>query len=812
MQPSYDKPTASSVSRSLFSLALFSIILEAPKALAAQPTAGPLITEFDTQAIQASGIDPSLAELFRYAPRFLPGKNTVALTVNGSSRAKVMARFDADGQLCGDQDFLKQAGLLTPPGFSTKAACFDLTTAWPQTELNLDPAQGRVDLVLPAHAVSLQGADTGNWSHGGTAGMLNYDAQYMDSAGTIGGVQFMQVGSEAGLNISDWIIRSRQIFSRLDGEDRLQHQSAYAQRTFMGSRQVLQTGQITLSNSMFGTGQVRGFQLFPESALQRNRGGPALVEGVADNQSVVEVRQSGVLVHSTTVPAGPFSLQHFQLLNTRSDLHVTLTRSDGGKRTFVVPASTLLLNGNGVAPGFSFGVGKLEQAGSSASPLISTVASGWRLSPRTTLNAGLLGSTPYRAGAIGVDSQPFDATTLSVQGTVSQDIIHDLKGASLTASLTHKLSERISISINASQQTAAFRGLSDAIQEDDFDTAVQRSFRQVGTGLSWSTASFGSLSLSVARSAGFDGGTTHYMRGGWSKQFGQVSVGASLEQDTGSSTSQADSRFYLTVNVPIGSRSVSSYINTSNKSGRGGVRYSDRSSNQLGWNLWSEQDFQNQRTFTGLSMDSLTPLSQLSASLSRDSNDSTTWAARASGGAVLHDNGLALSPHRVGDTFGIARIGDEGRVKLDTPSGPTWTNSKGYAVLPTLSTYKRSSVQVDTRSLAKNVDIANAFHETNAARGSVSYVDFAVVRTRRVLVEVTDRLGETLPHGASLFDSAGAFVAVAGERGSVFLSDAHHGAELTVQVSGRTLCTFSLSLPEKAETNALYETSHAQCH
>lgn len=794
---------------SVLSLALLAAIAGAPKAYAAPQQT--FETEFDAQAIKSRGVDSSLAELFRHAPRFLPGENSVMLTVNGSARGKITARFDNNGQLCADKSFQKKAGLLSPPGFSEEIDCFDLKTAWPQTELNLDSGAGRVDLVLPLQAVANPGTESGNWNHGGVAGMLNYEGQYLDSAGSTAGVTFMQLGSEAGLNVNDWIIRSRQTFSRFNGVDTMQHQAAYAQRTFTGSKQVLQAGQVSLSNSMFGTGQVMGFQMFPEAALQGTRGGPGLVEGIADSQSVVEIRQSGVLVHSTTVPAGPFRLQGFSLLNTRSDLEVTLTGSNGERRQFTVPASALLLNGNAVAPGLSFGVGKLDQEGSSESPMLATIANGWVLNPHATLNAGLLGSTPYRAGAIGLDTQPWDSTILSLQGTFSEDATHDFRGASLTASLTHNLSERVSLSVNASQQTDGYRELSDALQDDDLESTWGRSFKQVGVGLGWSTQSLGGLSLSMARSTDFNGDSTDYMRGGWSKQFGQVYLGATLEQDTGTSTTDPDTRFYLTVNIPLGSRSVSSWVRTANNSSRAGVRYSDRSSRDRGWSLSSEQDFYNQRTSTSGTMDMVTPVSQLSGSLSRDSDNYTSWSARATGAVVAHDDGFTLSPYRVGDTFGIAKVGEEGGVKLDTPSGPTWTDSDGNAVLPSLSGYKRSPIQVDTRSLAKNVDIANAYQETEAARGSVNYVNFDVVRTRRVLVDVKDAQGKPLPRGASVFNEAGDFVTVVGEKGSVFISDAGNGGTLEVQNSGKTLCTFFLALPETANGNELYETASAQC-
>lgn len=808
MHRSYNQNTTKYLPLSKLSIALLAAIFGAQEVFAAQDL---LDTEFDTQAIKSRGVDPALSDLFRQAPRFLPGENSVVLTVNGSGRGKVMARFDDSGQLCADSGFQKSAGLTSLPGFNEEAACFDLKTAWPQTELNLDPAAGRVDLVLPMQAVANTRTENGNWNHGGTAGMLNYDAQYLDSAGSTSGVTFMQLGSEGGLNVNDWIIRSRQTFSRFNGQDTLRHQAAYAQRTFMGSKQILQAGQISLSNSMFGTGQVLGFQMFPEAALQGNRGGPGLVEGVADSQSVVEIRQSGVLVHSTTVPAGPFRLQGFSLLNTRSDLEVTLTGSNGEKRQFIVPASTLLLNGNAVAPGLSFGVGKLDQDGSNESPMLATIANGWVLNPQTTLNAGVLGSTVYRAAALGLDTQPWDATLLSLQGTVSEDVTHAFRGASLTAVLSHNLSERVSLSVNASQQTDGYRELSDALQDDDLESPLGRSLTQIGAGLGWSTESLGSLSLSMARTTDYYGDSTDYLRGGWSKQFGDVYVGASLERSTRTSTTEADNRFYLTVNIPFGSRTVSSYVNTANNSSRAGVRYSDRSSRDRGWSLSSEQDLINQRTSTNGTMDMVTPVSQLSGSLSRDSDSYTSWSARATGAAVVHNNGVTLSPYRVGDTFGIAKVGEEGGVKLETASGPAWTDSDGDAVLPSLSGYKRSTIQVDTRSLAKNVDIANAHQETEAARGSVNYVNFDVVRTRRVLVDVKDSQGQPLPRGASVFDEAGEFVTVVGEKGSVFIPDARNGGTLEVQNSGETLCSFFLALPEEADGNVMYETATTQC-
>lgn len=766
---------------------------------------------FDAQALGARGVDPQIGDMFRQAPRFMPGESAVRLSVNGSARGKVKARFNKDGVLCADLDFQRKAGLLSPPGFSENDECFDLKNAWSQTELYLDPAEARVDIVVPAQAVVAFEAQSGNWHNGGFAGMLNYDAQYMDSAGGSASVSFTRVGTEAGFNLSNWIVRSRQTLSRFNGESTLQHQAAYAQRSFTESKKVLQAGQVSLSNSMFGTGQVLGFQVFPEAALQGNRGGPGLVEGIADSQSIIEVRQSGALVYSTTVPAGPFLLQGFSLLNTRSDLNVTVTGSNGEKRQFIVPASALLRNGNAVAPGLSFGAGKLDQEGSSDSPILGTLANGWVLSPHTTLNAGVLGSLPYRAAALGIDSQVFDSTLLSLQTTVAQDNKHGSKGVSANAILSQALTERLDISVSAAQQTSGYNELSDALQNYDW-TTNERNRTQVGVGVGWSQDAVGNLSMSWSRSTTFAGDNSNYLRFGWSRSFGRTFVGASVEHDTGTQGRSAENRVYLTVNIPFGNeRSISSYFNNTDTSSRGGLKYSERTSQDRGWSISSERDFQSRRTSTTGSMDMVTPVSRFSGSVSHDSDSYTSWTARSSGALVAHDHGITLSPYRVGDTFGIAKVGEESGVRMDTPAGPTWTDQGGYAVLPSLNGYRRSAIQVETRSLAKDVDIDNAWLETEAARGSVSYVNFDVVRTRRFLISVRDANGKTLPRGASVFDGRGNFVTVVGEQGGVFIPDVGTQNQFKIQISGKTVCEFGFSLPEQTETKGLYETSEAVC-
>lgn len=765
---------------------------------------------FSTDVLNGRGIDPSIAELFRYAPRFLPGESTVILTVNGKARGRLKVRFDDSGMLCADRTFQRQAGLISPPGYDDIINCFDLHQAWPQAEVQNDPSEGKVTLVVPPEAISADGDDQGNWQHGGVAGLFNYDTQYMRSIGGDSALNFGQLNTEVGLNAGDWIARSRQSLSHLNNQNSVIHQDAYVQRSFVGIKKVLQVGQISLSNSLFGTGQVLGFQMFPESALTTGQGGAGLVEDVADTQSIVEVRQSGVLVYNTIVPVGPFQLQGFSLLNTRTDLEVTMTGSNGQVRQFTVPAATLLMRAPQVSSDLSFGVGRLElQRGKS--PLVGTIATGWQLTPFTSLNTGLLGSTPYFAGSINLETELLDLTRFSLQSTLAQDADHDNMGTQFSAIVSHSLNERLRVNINGRKQTFGYRELSDALQDNNL-RIQNRSHYQWGSGISWSVDVLGSFSSSWVRSTRFDGNHTDYMRGGWARQFGRAYLGVSFEHNTTSFNGQTDDRLYVSFSMPLGDGGdFNSYLNMNNHGARTGIRYSNRTSQDRGWSISSDRDLHNNHTSVSGNVNFVTPVSQLSTSLNRDSDRYTSWTARVSGATVFHEGGITLSPYRVADTFGIARVGKESGVRLNTPAGPVWTDVWGYAVLPTLNSYRRSGIQLDTRSLAKNVDIGNAWQETDMARGAIGRVDFEVISTRRVIVETKMTDGKPLPYGASVFDDTGKLVTVVSDDGSVFVPDAASGTVLEVQNSGKTLCTMTLNLPEKSDASGLYENITAVC-
>lgn len=73
-----------------------------------------------------------------------------------------------------------------------------------------------------------------------------------------------------------------------------------------------------------------------------SQAGGASLSGVAQGPERIEIRQSGQLVRSTVVPAGPYTLTDLRLVDHTSKVEITTLDCDGGRQTTVVDAASLL--------------------------------------------------------------------------------------------------------------------------------------------------------------------------------------------------------------------------------------------------------------------------------------------------------------------------------------------------------------------------------------------------------------------------------------------------------------------------------------
>jgi outer membrane usher protein FimD/PapC len=771
--------------------------------------------EFDEGMLKLRGIDPKLAEYFRTAPRFTVGRHVVALRANGKAMGRASVRFGERGALCIDREFLDVAEIVVPRTLeagaegSASAPCVDLVTLLPAAHVEVDPAGGIVSVLVPTDALRTPVQDLSGYSHGGTAALLNYDIIGMDSRWGSRSSRYGSANTEVGLNTGDWVIRSRQVLTSSDGRYRSEWLDTYAQRTFAERRAVLQAGEINLVNPALSGMQVTGVQVMSEQALAA-QGGGAIVEGVAHSQGRIEVRQDGVLIYSTVVPAGPFELKNIPRINRHANLDVTVIGTDGAVQRFIV--SPVMAGPVGPSAGYAIAAGKARHAGSADAPWV--ISAGWSGSVRRnlTLSSGVMLAADYHAIGWGLGLPLAASTQLQLDVTRSRSHREGASGVQGTLTLSQRLSERWQLALSSTRQSPAFRELLDTTQFTATGARRTRYREQSSASLSWSRPGIGNLSAGYSRTVLFDGRPASRALASWGSQVGRASVSLSAEWNLSRVRRGGSNTVYFNLSVPLGdNQRVSTTVRRYASESRYGANFSEQVNEFASYRAGLEYRSGDHRRSLTTAVSLLPRYLQLDAGYARDSQSSNV-SLGLRGGVVLHEQGLTASPYAVRDTFGVLSVGDMAGVRVSTPSGPVWTDSRGYAVLPQLSAYGKSSIEVATESLPRNVDIHNGASVVEAGRGTVARLDFRVKKTRRVLVRAQTEAGRTLPSGATVMDEQGEVVGVVQGGGEIFVPNALATPRLRVSGPDVADCALDIALDKDAEPDAYYESAAAVCH
>ncbi|MFL1414960.1 fimbria/pilus outer membrane usher protein [Pseudomonas fildesensis] len=769
----------------------------------------PATGSFDLQTLHQRGIDPQLASILLEAPRFASGRHTVNLTVNGQRRGRVDVAFDAQGGLCFDPALLDAGQLVVPP--RSLGACHGFIEQYPQTVIEPDPASLSLSLVVPTQALRPATQDISGYSTGGLAALLNYDVTGLYNQLGDNTSRFGSANTEVGFNAGDWIVRSRQVQTWQAGSSRSTHLDAYAQRTFASQQAVLQAGQINLYNPVLAGAQINGVQVLTEQALQDQNQG-ATVDGIANGPAQVEVRQNGVLIHSTVVPAGPFSLSNVPRLNGRSDVEVTVKEVSGDERRFIVPAAML---GLGLpAPGYSVAAGRVRTTGDSNGAEPWVVSAGWTTVPHplVTLGSGLLAAEDYRSAGLNLGLLPWQDSQLQLAVVAAEATHQDHKrGVQTDLSWSQQLGERWAISAANSWRTEGYRELSDSTYTTDTtDTREQQRSRyrdQQSATASWSHPWLGAFSAGASRSSSFSGESSSRALASWGTQVGGVSISATAEWQMGG-RQYNDDAVYLNISLPLGeSRRGRAWVRNSGGEHRIGMGVNEQINDQLAYRVGVEHDSRDREVESSLGFSALPFYSQLDFNYTRSDNERSSYQGGARGGVVLHGDGVTFSPYPVRDTFALLSVGEMAGVKVSTPSGPVWTDWQGQAVVPQISAYGRSPVEVQTRSLPRNADISNGLAVVSAGRGAVDRLEFGVALTRRALLT----LDRPVPRGATVTTGNGEFVTLVQEGNQVFLPNVLDQPTLWIKAPGQPRCRLHFELPKKADLQVYFETAPAQC-
>lgn len=778
-----------------------------------------LLVQFNQDVLKSRGLDPRVADYFSRAPRFREGEQAVTLSVNGVPKGRLQMTFDAEGELCFSSSLLEQGGIRNPQHIEPVPGpgCALFAQRFADAVVQADPSREHVDLLVPTDALLPDSPARRNFVNGGTAGLFNYDALLLGSRYAGQSSQYRSLNAEVGLNAADWAFRSRQAYSQFGGQGRVEHLYAYASHTSERYQANLQLGQLNMLSPLFAGEAFNGFQVQPELALMEldEDSSGARVEGIAYSSARIEVTQNGALIYTTVVPSGPFTLVGLPLLSQSVDLEVTVHEEDGQQRRFIVPATQLRGAMPGRAPGYGLAVGQVRRYAGDERDAPSFVAASkdWQLGPRWQTTGGAMAGSGYQSLGWAMQGAVGDRLVLGGRQVISRAQDQALSGTQLQWTANGVLAEGLSASLALTQQTQDFRTLSDTTWDARNDQPFQRVRNQLTANISTSNPTLGGFSGSYSRFSMFDGTASSRVAFAWSQSIRRANVSLTIERDVAGDTDDArGTAAYLSISLPLGSRqSLRGYVRNDQVSGtRSGLRLNEQLSDTLAYSVGAERPDDGAVGYNGR-VNLLPRYSQLDMGYSRSGAGDQTYDLGLRGGALLHAEGVTLSPYPLRDTFALLKAGDSAGIKLNTPRGPVWTDYSGNAVAASLPAYSKGRVELDTASLGRNVDVHNAYQEVEAGRNAVPRLKFEMVTARRVLLQARTVDEVFVRKGVGVFDARGQYVTSVMEGGRIFLPDVLPGAELHVLLPEGQRCRLEFSMSEERDYHALYETAQAIC-
>lgn len=783
--------------------------------------------EFDLSTLKARGLPSTLNDYFRAGKKFSPGVNKISPVINGKEMKTVSIHFDEKGTPCFHPEDL--AALRINAVGADEESCIDVKSLYPQSEINLDPGSNKIVFVLPPEAMSDEThLDVSQYTVGGAAAMLNYDLLMMrNSSKTSGGgddnagesnsnnLDSFQSNTEEGFNLNGWIVRSRQSYSR-SGETRTFDQLyTYAQKTLPAYKTVMQAGKMSVASSLFAIPQVLGIQLSPESALMNFRESGATVTGIAQTQARVEVRQSGVLIYSTQVPVGAFTLNRLPTINNTSDLNVSVVEQDGTTRVFLVPASSFSHTYSQQETNYSAAVGKIDQSanGEMGSKDLMTFNVSTPVGNHTMLGGGALLAQRYQSVATQVSVGLGNGLSVSGRSILATDARSQTKGIQNNVSVSVPLTQTLNANGSVTLQNSGFRNLTDGVPDDDSendDNTDSRYKSQYNLGLGYAFGEAGSFSLAWSRVTLFSPAqVTSRWTAGWSKSFsGGTSISINAERDSGE---DGDSMLYVNVTIPFGSSRVGMNMSRTGDINSEGMTFDQTVNDRLTYTLSANKNSHSDATAFSVNAHALPKYSQINLGYSRFGSNSNTYTLGATGGVAATQQGLFFTPYPLQDTFAVVRVPDISGGEILTPQGPVWTNSEGYAVSSGMNAYGESRMTLVTKSLPKNVDINNGIQIAHVARGSVTNYTFGTVRSRRALIHIHFPGGNLAEKGDLIYDDHDNYITTVSSDGSVFLIDSQLEQKLWLQSETGRRCQVLFTLNAEPDADKLYENYDAEC-
>ncbi|EXF95615.1 fimbrial outer membrane usher protein SthC [Pseudomonas fluorescens HK44] len=774
---------------------------------------------FNPNALEKNVSTQGMVDLDQFSSQGaqVPGEYRVDVYLNGSKVETREVSFVAlNGQLQPEitREQLKNLGVKveafsTLQSITAEGVVENIGNHIPSASYTLNFSQQRLDISIPQAALKSEAreyVDPASWDQGLPALLFNYtytgsNTRYDNSSGT-GRNAYLSL--QSGTNLGAWRLRNYSTYSD-DGRGN-KHWGAistYAQRDIQPLKGQLTLGESFTPSDIFDSVQFQGAQLSSDDNMLPDslKGFAPVVRGIAQTNAQVTVRQNGYIIYQTYVAPGAFAITDLYPTSSSGDLEVIIKEANGTERRSVQPFSSVPTMVREGQLKYAVTAAKFRsQSEGARTPnfLQSTLIYG--LPYDTTLYGGLLTADKYDALAVGVGHSFGNIGSLSFDVTQANAELSDRtrhQGQSFRTQYAKDI-EQTGTSFTLAGYRYASSGFYDFREANEIGADNDNSWRSVYNkrsktqlNVNQSLKGYGSVYVSGYQQ-------TYWGRQGYERN---ISTGynfshsginynfsytySTLPSGTGS---ESDQQLAFSVQVPLDRfmpRSWASYSVSSSKNGdtvqQVGLNGTALADNNLSYSAQQSRGTHNGSS-GNLSSTYRGAYGEASASYNYgESTQQVTYGVQ--GGVVVHPYGVTLS-QPLGDTVALIRAPGAEGIKIQSNPG-IQTDSRGYAVVPYVSAYRKNRISLDTQSMNDDVDIAGNTQTVIPTQGAVVLANFVTRVGSRVMMTVSYK-GQPVPFGAAVEilqtgDNTAPNSGIVGSDGEVYLSGVSGKGRLAVK-------------------------------
>ena len=778
-------------------------------------------------------------EQFSQSGTQLPGDYYVTVVVNNQNMGSATVRFIQNEKTQAlvpvvTKAMLKEWGVKTDvlPAFkelSDDEEISDMDTRIPQSQAHFVFEQQRLNLSIPQAAMSQEArgfTDESQWDQGLPAFLLNYTVNgaktWYSRSNKSQENQFVSL--QSGVNLGAWRVRNFSTYSRNGGESNWSNVKNYVERNIQSLHSRLTLGDTATSGDVFESVPFRGVRMSSDDAMlpAGQRGFAPVVRGIAQSSAQVTIRQNGYVIYQTYVAPGPFEIADLYPSSYSGNLDVTIEEEDGRERTFVVPFSSLAMMQREGSLKYSLNLGEYRTGTENTKePLFFEGSAAYGMPLNTTLYGGTIYSSDYQAYSLGA------GLNLGRFGALSADVIHAATTQTARDKKEKGQSYRFQYSKSMMQTgtTLALAGYRYSTQgyydfaeanENNGSSARYNKRTRIQADVSQSLGdAAGSLYLS-AYQQNFWGqdGEERTVNTGYSNSFRRVNYSVAYTYTDTPATDKADHQFAVNISIPLGGSNNYSLISSMTTSRDGGTTTmagfsgSALENGALSYSVQQGYDFRQHNNSGNAGASYRGEKGFMNAGYNYgDNSQRVNYGVQ--GGVVVHPYGVTLS-QPLGETIALVRAPGAAGVAVQNKNGVK-TNSRGYAVIPSVTAYTKNDIALNINGMDENVELLNNSTTVVPTRGAVVLADMQTRIGSRLLLRLT-RQGNALPFGAIASDAGSDNSGIVDENGVVYLSGMPDSGKVNVKWGARPdeQCTADYVLPADQAAQVVKQVS-AQC-